>query len=123
MRTSVSSVKDTFDTEYDNAAISQWIQIANDFVDDIADADSSVSESRLENIELLVAQHLLAIQDPRVEEDRIGDSRKSYQGDTGMNFDATFYGQQAKMLDPTNVLRNKEKEQATIDVPDSRNIR
>lgn len=122
-RTSVDDVKATFDTDYGQEAVSQWIKIANDFVDDIADADSSVQSSRLENIELLLAQHLLAIQDQRVSEDRVGDSRASYQGETGMNFDATQYGQHAKLLDPTNVLENKEKQKPTVDVLDSRNTR
>lgn len=121
-RVTVEEVRDTFDTEKGQAAISQWIDIASDMVDDIADSDSSISSERLSNIELLVAQHLLAIQDPRVEEDAIGDSTMVYQGETGQNFDATHYGQHAKMLDPTDTLVNKEKVQPSVDVLNSRNV-
>jgi hypothetical protein len=121
-RVDVSEVTDTFDTDEDPAAINQWISIASEYVDDIADADSGVSSSRLKKIELLVSQHLLAIQDPLVEQDQIGDSTIVYQGEYGMDWDASQYGQHAQMLDPTNTLVDSKKPTPTVDVLNSRDI-
>jgi len=121
-RTTESAVTTTIDTNLDSQAVTDWIEIASEVVDDIADKDSSISDTRLRLIEKLVAQHMLSAQDPRVEEDEIGDSSAVYQGNTKLYFEATQYGQRAIGLDPTNTLTSTGKEQANIRALDSRNI-
>jgi len=121
-RTTESAVTTTIDTNLDSEAVIDWIEIASEIVDDIANIDSSISDTRLRLIEKLVAQHMLSAQDPRVEEDEIGDSSAVYQGNTRRHFEATQYGQRAIALDPTNTLTSTSKEQANIRALDSRNM-
>ena len=121
-RTTESAVRATIDTNVDPEAVIDWIEIASEVVDDIAAKDGSISDTRLRLIEKLVAQHMLSAQDPRVEEDEIGDSSAVYQGNTRLHFEATQYGQRAISLDPTNTLVGSGKEHATVRTIDSRNI-
>lgn len=66
--------------------------------------DPRLSEDVLQEIELWLAAHFAAIRDPRVSEERVGDESFRYQGQTGTGLDATTYGQQARLLDPTGAL-------------------
>jgi len=64
----------------------------------------SVSDDELKEIERWLTVHLFCIRDRLVSERKIGDAMDRYQGKTGMGLDATTYGQQAKMMDPTGEL-------------------
>lgn len=108
-RTTPPDVEDVFDTELSSSQLDAWIAIANELVDDIADADPSIGSTRLEKIEKLLAAHLASTQDQRVSEDSVGDTSAVYQGETGMHIEATVYGQQAAMLDPTGTLASTGK--------------
>lgn len=122
-RTDAVDVATIFDTDLDSSgALSDWVEIANALVDDIADADSSLSSSRLEKIEKLVAAHLVASQDPRTERERVGDVTLEFQGETGMHFEGTKHGQAALALDPTGVLASQSKPTASLHVPDGKGI-
>ena len=68
-------------------------------------ADQGLSDDRLTQIELYLAAHFAALNDPRMESEEIGGEYKSkVQGKTEMNLDATFYGQTAKLLDTSGTL-------------------
>lgn len=121
-RVTASEVTTNFETSLSPTEIDGWISTATLLVDDVESADSSVSADRLKEIELALTRHFAHAQDPRVESSGVGDSTVTYQGDTGMHLEATHYGQQAKMLDPTGTLENAHKESASIHVPDSRGI-
>lgn len=122
-RTSSSTVDAIFDTSLDAGTLDVWIGIANDLVDDIADADSSIGADRLEHIETLVAAHLAAAQDQRAESRSSASRSVSYQGDTGMHFESTQYGQHALSLDPTGTLAGSGKPSAQVSIPDAKNLR
>ena len=117
-RTSASDVAEIFDTSLDDTSLSAWVDVANELVDDIADADPSLTESRLTKIEKLAAAHLAASQDQRHESNSGGARSVSYQGDTGMGFEGTKHGQAALALDPTGTLANAHKPSASLSVPD-----
>lgn len=121
-RVSPSDVTQNFDTSLDDSQIQGWIDAATELVDDVAAADSTVSDSRLKQIERALSRHFAHAQDPRVSSSQIGDSRMTVQGSTGLHLDATFYGQQAKMLDPTGTLANSGGPSASISIPDSRGV-
>lgn len=67
---------------------------------------SGVSEALLKEMERWLAAHYIAIRDPRLRSEKIGDAANTYQGQEGMYLDATLYGQQVKTLDPTGTLAN-----------------
>jgi len=117
-RTTPSEVEDIFDTSLDSASLTAWVDVANELVDDIADADPSITATRLEQIEKLAAAHLAASQDQRFESQSGGARSASFQGDTGMGFEGTKHGQAALTLDPTGTLANAHKPSASVSVPD-----
>jgi len=117
-RTTPSDVAEIFDTSLDSASLTAWVDVANKLVDDIADADPSITASRLTKIEKLAAAHLAASQDQRFESQSGGARSASFQGDTGMGFEGTKHGQAALTLDPTGTLANAHKPSASLSVPD-----
>lgn len=121
-RTNKSDVRDIFDTNIDDDSLDAWIEIANELVDDIANADSSIDSTRLTKIEKLLSAHFASTEEPLVEEDSIGDSSATYQGEWGMNLRSTDYGQSAIVLDPTTTLSTLGKPSATVGVPDTKGI-
>lgn len=121
-RTTNSDVSEILDTSLGTAALDAWIEIANTLVDDVAAADTSLTSTRLTQLETLVAAHLASTQDQRAAS-RSGASRSvTYQGETGMGFEATKYGQQALALDPTGTLAGSTKPTASISAPDAKGI-
>lgn len=103
-RTDPTTVKATFDTDLSDSAVSDWISRAGHLVDDIANEDPDVSDSRLADIETLVAQHFAAAQDQRLASGDRESASVEFQGQTWQDFRGTKYGQNAIALDPTGVL-------------------
>jgi len=111
-------VKVLFDTDLADAAVSGWIDIASSVVDDIAAEDNTLSSTRLEQIEKLLAAHYASAQDQRIASTSRETANVNYQGGTGMNLQGTKYGQQAIQLDPTGTLSTLGKPSASVFVPD-----
>lgn len=121
-RVSPSGVEDIFDTELETEQLQVWIEIANELVDDISDADSSIDGTRLSKIEKLLAAHFASAQDPRIAEDSVGGSSITYQVDVGEGLRSTVYGQQAIALDSSGTLGQATKTRASISDLNARNI-
>lgn len=113
-RTNPTDVTETFDTDLPDSAVSDWIDIATEVVDDIAAKDSSITASRLEKIEKLVAQGYTAIQDPRIKNARRESAQVSYQ--RGENYPNDYFAA-AVSLDPTGTVAGLFDKTASIDVP------
>lgn len=124
-RTTPTDVAAIFDTDLDTSsggALEQWVNIANTVVDDIAAEDSSISSTRLTQIEKLLAAHYASAQDQRISNASRETASVDYQGETGMNLRGTKYGQQAIQLDPTGTLSSLGKPAASISIPDVKGI-
>lgn len=121
-RVTAADVMLNFETSLSEDEIDGWIDTATVLVDDIEDVEPTTDPNRLEQIELALSRHFAHAQDPRVSSSTIGDSQKSYQGETGLRIDATHYGQQAAMLDPTDTLTGTNNMPVGIEVIDGRNI-
>lgn len=117
-RTDAPAVREILDTSLDNDSLSAWIDIATELVDDVQNADSSLSSTRLTKLEKLVAAHLASSQDQRHERESGPARSVSYQGDTGEGFTGTKHGQQALALDPTGTLAGSHRPAASLSVPD-----
>ena len=120
-RTTPSAVADIFHQDADldnNTDLQPFIEVATAFVDDIETADASVSDDRLKTIEQLVAAHLACLRYPRLSRKEIGPMVETREGETGMGFDATSYGQQAVALDPTGALATVNAPSVGFDVAD-----
>lgn len=119
-RTTPTEVKEIFDTDLADSSVSEWIDIASSVVDDVVSNDNSLSDTRLTQIEKLLAAHYASAQDQRIADTSRETASVSYQGDTGMNLQGTKYGQQAIQLDPTGTLSTLGKPRATFSVPDGK---
>jgi len=118
-RTNPTDVKVTFDTDLSDAAVEDWIDIASEIVDDVEGVDPSLSATRLEKLEKLLAQHFASAQDPRLS----SASRETASADYQRNDEySTDYMASAVSLDPTGVVASLDKRTATLTVPDARNI-
>jgi len=118
-RISTSDLQEVFDTDLSTTSLDRWIAIANETTDDVAGVDPSLSATRLEQIELMLAAHYASSQDPRLK----SASAETKSADYRKNEDySTDYMATAVSLDPTGVVANLTKQTATLSVPDSRNI-
>ncbi len=104
VRTDSNKVDEILDTSLSSNELTSWIDIATELVDDVEAAAPSLSDSRLEKIERLTAAHLASAQDPRHASESGASRSVEYQGEHGMGFESTTYGQRALNLDPTGVL-------------------
>lgn len=124
-RVTPDEVANIFDTDLDTSdggSLDTWIDIANELVDDIQDVGPSISDARLEKIELLAAAHLASAQDQRIDSASRETASVNYQGKTGMDWKATTYGQRAVALDPTGTLADSGKRTAFLSVPDTKGV-
>ena len=110
-RVNAEDVKEIFDTLMTDPQINAFINMASRLVtnqiqgQEILGSSSTISNATLKDIELLLSAHFCSLNDPRAEtEDWAGEYRFKVQGKTDMMLDATFYGQQAKLLDTTGTL-------------------
>lgn len=114
-RVDVDDVKDIIDTELTDAQINAFINAANAIVDNQL-ADTGQPAATLALIEMWLAAHLLATRDQRVARETVADADYEYQGKTGMGLEATFYGQQALILDTSGRLEKGAAKRATFRV-------
>ena len=103
-RIEADSVQEVFNTVLTDDQVNAFINMAHRFVDANL-LDEGLAAGTLVDIELMLACHFCALNDPRMKSENIaGEWSFTVQGTTGLSLDATFYGQQAKLLDPTGKL-------------------
>jgi hypothetical protein len=112
-RTTYAEVVEIIDTTLTAAQVHAFINTANHLVTDVL-ADEGLSETRLHDIEMWLAAHLLSTSDPREAEETIGPYRVKYQGKTDLGLAGTTYGQQVMVLDTTGVLARLGKPAASL---------
>jgi hypothetical protein len=82
------------------------IAAANALTDKVSaeDDNSVLNAALLKQIELYLAAHFYALRDPQYQQETTLRAGARYQGQTGMGLDATWWGQQAKVLDVSGYL-------------------
>ena len=118
-RTTPSEVNTIFDTDLADAALTDWIEIASEVVDDVEGVDSSISDTRLTQLEKLLAAGYASAQDPRLESASRETGSANYQRNDEY---PNEYMANAVALDPTGVVASQFKRTASLSVPDARNI-
>lgn len=115
-RVDPNDVRDIFDTDLDDGHLNAFINGAHRIVEDQL-ASSGLGQTTLDQIELYVSAHLATLWDQRAASESIGSEYTvSYQGQTGMHFEATFYGQTAMTMDKTGTLASAGLKRARFDV-------
>lgn len=119
LRTTAPAVKGILLKDYDtrrSPSLDPFILTANAMVDRLSvragEVGISVSSATLELIERWLAAHCYVMSDRAFAENSTSSASAVYQGQTGMNLDASFYGQTAQTLDPTGLLAVLNKRSA-----------
>lgn len=95
--------------------LERWIRGANMIVNRVSSCATErgiqLSAEEKRELELWLAAHLYTRSDPTYASESKGGGGGSKHGQTGMYLEASFYGQQAMMLDPSGCLRALNKGQ------------
>jgi hypothetical protein len=111
-RVTDEEVKEIISTSLDTTA---FITAANLIVSEFLDS-SGLTDAHLKEIERWLAAHLVAIRDPKVLSEAIGDAQATYEvGILGRGLNFTSYGQQVLILDTTGKLASVGKREAKIE--------
>lgn len=106
-RTTSANVRAVLGQHYDGStSLASFIDTASSFVDKIASRDvgSLLTSIDLELIERWLAAHFYLHSDQIASSQSVGGASTTYQGQTGMFFQSTIYGQTAMLLDATGYL-------------------
>jgi hypothetical protein len=104
-RTTSAEVQKIIDVDAAVTDLTPFITAANELVTEACTGDSQgYSATRLQVIETWLAAHLVAIRDPHHQSEGAGGVTARYQGQTGFNFQSTYWGQQALLLDTAGGL-------------------
>jgi hypothetical protein len=110
-----TDLRKIFATRLDDEALAMFCQMAQDLVD--ANLGSSeFTDERKSRIGLFLAAHLASTNSPQLQSERVGPYSYTRQGQTGMGLDATFYGQNVKILDTTGTLAKLGLRRASVGV-------
>lgn len=114
-RTNADAVKAILKGNYDAASapdLTPFISAANTLVNqlDTADTGNLADDDTLTTLETWLGAHFYQVMDNGYQSRSTGKASGSFRGQTQMYLDSTLYGQQAKILDPTGFLTQKDGE-------------
>lgn len=119
-RTTITAVREIFDTPLLDAVLTTFITVSNGIVTNYLGA-SDLSDSELEEIERFLSAHLAStMRDPQAQQEAVTGSvggSITYHGKSGLGLDASFFGQTVKMLDRTGILANMKRPAQVFAVP------
>lgn len=98
-RGSEEQVKQIIDTTLTVEQVHPFLEAANSLVTELYGSDTIYAEKHLQQIEIWLAAHFVALRDDRISKEKIGDANVEYEGKTGMGLNFTRYGQQVMVLD------------------------
>lgn len=112
-RTNSDAVKATLFRNYDfnrNPNLEGFISDANDIVNEIvaADVHGKISVSRAMTLEKYISAHLYCLSDPTFKQRATEGASGTMLGSGGQGYEASFFGQHAKRIDPTGYLADQD---------------
>lgn len=111
-RTNADAVIATLGNNYDTLLVSnltQYIADAGGVVDDLviynaANSGLSLTSTLLEFLERYLAAHFYSLADQIFKYKQTGNAAATFQGETGMGYKSSLYGEMAIARDPTGYL-------------------
>jgi len=103
-RTTTSRVCGVMDTTLTEDEVAPFVETANLMVTAYL-ASTDQTADALREVETYLAAHFVSLRDRLVKSEAAGGVRFDYQGETGMGLDSSHYGQTAKLLDGSGVLK------------------
>lgn len=114
-RATEAEVKEIIDTDLTEEQVTPFLEDADLLVTDVC-AGEGYSDDLMKRICCWLAAHFVAIRDPRIAKEKIGDADGTYQGKTGMGLQHTSYGQQVMILDHHGKLAEVSKARRPAEV-------
>ena len=114
-RANEEMVKGIIKTELTEEEITPFLRTANVMVTDIL-SDEGYGAAILKEIECWLAAHFVAVRDPQVKSEAIGDVSASYHGQSGLGLNFTPYGQQVMLLDHHGKLAEIQSAKRTAEL-------
>lgn len=93
--------------------VTSQIQTAHVLVNRIKSEYPSSIEAELVEVEKYLAAHFCAMRDPQEQTKSVNKASATFQGQTGLGLDLTWWGQQAKILDSSGYLAALEQKAKT----------
>lgn len=130
-RTNTNAVIETLGNNYDALLVSnvtRYITDAAGVVDDLvlyntaSSAPLTLSAVLLEFLERYIAAHFYAFADQIFKYKQTGSAAASFQGETGMGYKSSLYGQAALARDPTGYLALQSLKSEDMDKGGGRKI-
>lgn len=106
-RTTMSRVRSILDTALTDDQLSAFIDVANRMVTAYLTGTDQTAET-LEDVETFLAAHFVTLRERIARSEGADGIRFDYQGETGMGLDSSHYGQTAKLLDTSGVLKERD---------------
>lgn len=114
-RVTGEEVKEIINTSLTEDECDPFISSANVIVNNRLNGTSATSTDKY-HVELWLSAHLIYIREPGRKSEEIGDAKDEYHlPGVGKGLEATPYGQQVLLLDPTGEMQNLGKRQAKIE--------
>lgn len=112
-RTNADDVKALLTRNYDsrrNPDLAGFISDANDIVNEMVAADTAgkITSARATRLEKYLTAHLYCLTDPTYKQRATEGASGTVLGTGGKGYDSSFFGQQAKNMDPTGFLNAKD---------------
>ena len=112
-RITVADLIEIYDTELTDAQLAAFVNSAHYLIQ--ANLLSvGLSETILTEIHKYLAAHYASLRDQRIQQEKVAEISKTYQGKTNMYLESTSYGQMAVMMDTSGTLANLGEEPATF---------
>jgi len=104
IRTTAAEVKEIIPTNLTTTQVDPYITTASLIVDENI-ADCGLSDEVLEQIEMWLTAHLIAMTaDRQTKSEKVGEAQVTYYDNFGKSLNSTSYGKVVAMLDTCNVL-------------------
>jgi len=114
MATTVQDVRGIIETTIADVYVSSALAMAVTFLRDHLPT-TTLETDTLAHLEKLIAAHFLCIYRPRSQEKEMGPGAKEVaRGRTNLYLEASLYGQQAVLMDPTGLLAIIAKKGGTV---------
>lgn len=100
-----------YDTSLNEPTIEAMLTTAETIIATYIDplADARVTGTVRDQIKIWLGAHFCAIRDPQAKEESSDGIRTVFHGKSDLGLNATIYGQQAILIDPTGKLRKIDK--------------
>lgn len=113
-RATETEVKEIINTDLTEDQITPFLKSANILVTEVL-SDEGYSDNLLKEIERWLAAHFVAIRDPQIAREKIGDVDVIYHGKSDLGLNHTPYGQQAMIMDYNGKLQVLQDGKQPID--------